>query len=384
MDEQISQKFYYPEVTKNEILMKVFDFDNFLDHTRLGTLLAQSSGSGLDFAKISFLLTRLIKEYEVNTNRNSSKLLRKFDTPLFDVCFDLSFIPVFKNRFNSFNVTDINQYNFYKTNIYNIVYHKYLDFSDLNSIAGQIINLPDKQFEFGKQLVGFNQEFDVKAFKHDLADDIFSTMYSVFFFKMIRKNFTSCEDFKCKRLFLLAKYVFGYFLFMSIFLIIFGDPEVLKAFKTTNNLTMEKTDYLKHTIIVIMDDILSLLQEENMLDSTGKGDKTSLALYYEQAKKLSDKNVIFSRVLNKKKNTALIMQNNLNNFTNNEVLTLRARNRAKIVFWTLAIISVFTISSCCTFIWLKIYRPVHMISSAGLFGIAIYALVSAILSARQN
>jgi ABC-type sugar transport system permease subunit len=133
-------------------------------------------------------------------------------------------------------------------------------------------------------------------------------------------------------------------------------------------------------MVYVMDGILTLLQNENILDVDGSGSVSSITTYYNQIKDMSNKNVTGSNTLNETKDVALLMQNNLTNYSNNEVVTYDELRRTKVYLIVTIVIMLFIIGIIIGLILMKSYKFVYIVSGIVLLAIAINATIAILRS----
>ena len=213
----------------------------------------------------------------------------------------------------------------------------------MSTLNQQLLNLPDDLFTFGAGLSSFTSSFDVNAFRTQFVSTLMTYMYTVFYFRHILDRVVNCPDFKCKRVYLLAKYVFVYYTFMSLFLIIFSSASTVSQYSTDTKLQNSDLDLIKYNLVLLLDGILSLLQNENLLDVEGSDNVSTITGYYNQIKQLSDMNVSKSFHLQDKKQFAEVMKNNLGNYTNVELESKKRYDKGKRTFVATVIVMLIVI-----------------------------------------
>lgn len=383
------QKFYYPGISDNTDLTNVFDFDNFMDHVKLSTVLS-GGGSGVSNIIMNNFIQTVLSVYNSTAQQNTNTFIDQyFQNALSDFIIRNNIATVMaQTTGGNFNINDAGQYKFLSDQIYAIIGSSSIDWSDLTTIQSQMLGLPSSMFAWGSSLTTFAQTFDVNAFQGQVVQLLMANMYIAFYFRHITDRVRNCEDFKCKRAYLLAKYVFVYYTFMSIFLSIFSSSSTVNQFKIDTGLDTNSVETLKYQIVLVMDGVLSQLQNENVLDSPGL-EFNSLSFqgigppavsdiqgYYEYLKTLSDQNVLKSNYLNEKKKTATIMQNNLGNYTNQEVLSHKQYVDTKRGFIASVIVMFLVILYIVGLVVFRSYTVLYASSAVILLGLAINGLVA--------
>ena len=382
-------KYYYPGVVDNRDLTNVFDFDNFVDHTQLGNVFAV--GNRISNTSLNNFIYYMITVYNTTSKQNTLAFIENdFQNALSDYIIVNNIAPALANTETGvFNVSNQTNYNTFVTqNVYAIIKSSSLDWSDLSTIQSQLLALPNDNFSFIKSLAG-TQTVDTVAFQQQFAQILTNNLYPAFYYRHITDRIKNCDDFKCKRAYLLARYVFVYYTFMSMFLMIFGSPTTVDKFRTDTNSTNDQLETLKYQIILLMDGILGVLQDENILDAPNmepskihefigiKSKKVSdIQGYYEYLRHLSEDNVLKSHYLNEQKKTATIMQNNLSNFTEEEMLSYKRYVDVRRSFIILVVIMFLVISYLITLLTLGRYNILFLTSSIVLLGLAITTMVA--------
>lgn len=386
----IISKLNYPGISDNKDVTDIFDYDNFLDHTQLNNLVTSGTGV-IDSRKSKAFLDALLDGYGsniklfldsdvlVSSYSTDQKLLQSakcFMNIVFNSCFQLSFINTLKKYtcFSNINVTQ----NLTLGNALIVIFQAQVDWSDMSTIKTQLINLDDRYFTWGSGTAPLGSVFDVKSFKTEIVDNIMTSFYPMIYYFHILSQSKNCNDFMCKRVYVLMKYVFIYYTFMTLFIAIFGNADRVAQFQ--NDLNVNNTDLsnMKYKIVYVMDAILSLLQDENSLDVSSKNGISSTAQYYNQIKTLSQGNVQGSYWLNDKKNNALLMQNNLTNFTNHEVLSYNKYIKTRNSFIIVSVIMLIVLIIVAGLIMSQSYSLVYIVSGVVMLGLAIYGLVSVV------
>lgn len=383
-------RFFNSSGSEKKSLSDVFDFDNFADHVKLTTHIA--SGNGLDSVKVNDLITSLVKGYN-----NQSKLKQYVDTDFIITFIDqyiiyevASAITVQNQKFSYTNASHSKDLRTLIYSIFNIIKNgsnvvdtnvlfksNVLSFADIGTIQQQLHQLSTDTFKsFHKKYRNTGETEEV--FRQKLENIFMDKLYIVFYFAHIYDRSMFCNDFKCKRSFVLAKYVFVYHVFMTIFLIIFSSADSVQVFKTATKKDNNDLQSLKTRMVSIMDSILTLLQEENILDTPGLDNTSTIGKYYDKIKDLSDKNVLKSNFLNEKKKTALMMQNNLGNFSNYEALAHRELYYTKVGFFSTIVVMLIVLLILLVLVYGQQYLMLIVVSGVVMLGLAIYGLLSAI------
>jgi hypothetical protein len=134
----------------------------------------------------------------------------------------------------------------------------------------------------------------------------------------------------------------------------------------------------------VMYGVLLALEQENVLDLPGAQNVSTLAQYYQKLKHTSKNNVENSFLLNQKKNSAVIMQNNLGNYTNHEAIAYKELVKTKSAVVFVIILMIVIIFTLIALISSKNFMAVYLLSGLTLLALAIYALVGAIKSNRSS
>ena len=373
----IISKLYYPGIYDNTDITNIFDFDNFLDHTKFMNILSVDSSKGLDINLASKLLEYLTSvPSDVNGTRDF--IDKRFGNLIYDYTFWEVFSKEFGNHVGSlYNSQNKGHGQALYTNVMGI-FNSAVDYSDLATLSSQFMSLPDKYFTFGSNFTPYGDKFDINAFKSDFIELLVKYFYPYHYFIHIQERVKNCDDFKCKRAYLLAKYVFVYYLYMSIFVFLFGTGNAVRDVATTLKKDNASLEVIKYQIVLAMDQILSILQEENLLDGPDGNKVSSLAGFYKEIKALSDSNVRESNFLNEKKNVALIMQNNLSNYTNYEVLAHQELWSLKRSFIIIAVVMLVIIATLIALVISGSYSYAYILSGIVLLGLGINGLVAAI------
>ena len=338
-------KFYYPGISDNKDLTNVFDFDDFVNYTQLNAVM----GSNI---AIQQFLSYLLDIYNTKSVQNTRDFIEnQFQTALYDYIIRNVIAPaVASTNGSTFSATNASQVQYLSDQIYAIIESPTIDWSDLSTIQSQLLAMPSASFNFGSQLTGYANTFDVNAFQSTFVALLMSSLYVAFYFRHITDRIYNCDDFKCKRAFVLAAHVFVYYTFMSVFLVIFGSANSIDSFKNDTGLDNEQLEAFKYQIVLVMDGVLNLLQDENVLDApdmeiqgVGLANVSTIQGYYDYLKGLSDGNVLKSNSLSFAKQTAQIMQNNLGNYTNEEILKHNQYRRARRSFIVTVVVCVFVL-----------------------------------------
>jgi hypothetical protein len=385
----IISKFNYSGISDNKDITDIFDFDAFLAHTKINTVVSNGS-TGTDNKKINTFITKLITGYYASDIKNfldNDTLRSPYDTDvgnisksylnvLFSACYDLSFIPYIKS-ISGFTTVDIPLNMSLTTALINI-FNSSIDWSDLDTVESQMKNLDNGFFMFGT--ITGNIKFNAGDFKNQVVPKIMEFFYPMIYYLHILKLTKNATDFKYKRAYILIKYVFVYYTFMTLFLLVFADQNKVAYFKSDLNMSNADLMSIKYKMVYVMDGILTLLQNENILDVDGSGSVSSITTYYNQIKDMSNKNVTGSNTLNETKDVALLMQNNLTNYSNNEVVTYDELRRTKVYLIVTIVIMLFIIGIIIGLILMKSYKFVYIVSGIVLLAIAINATIAILRS----
>jgi hypothetical protein len=365
-------------VTDNSELNNVFDFNNFLDNTRMGKLV------NVDNIALKNFVVFLLDVFSTSALQNTKEFVStKYGNALIDYTFTKLVAPSLASQSSNFSASNNVQVQYVKNQVNLILNSSMIDWSDMNTIQQQLVNLPSSLFAFGSNFTPFGQTFDVNAFKTSLVNIIMENMYPAFYYRHIVYKVSNCDNLKCKRSYLLAQYVFVYYSFMSIFLAIFSSSATVQKFNVDTGLDMTTLGNMKIQIVLVLDGILSLLQDENLLDSTGNGQVSSITQYYNSIKTLSDNNVLKSTYLSDEKRKVHIMHNNLSNHTNSELVSYNDYIKAKrSLLWTIfvmVLVILFLIGLLLKRSFLILYASCALV----LLGLAINGLVAVILQSKQ-
>lgn len=376
---------YFKDIEENEYVQKIFDFDNFMDNTNFSFVLGTTNGYVP--ARVWTLLSRLLDSYERSKKNARNFLDQQVALTLFNYILEQSFAPEWEQSVgrNLFNATSPQQVAALSTNIM-AIFNANVDFSNLDTLGSQFKNLNDQVFRFGRAFAGFGNTWDVGAFKVRFVDMLVRHFYPYLYYIHIQRAQTFCRDFKCKRVYNLAKFVFVYYLAASIYLLIYSKIDRTQTYMRALNVNTQMLDSRKIELVSLKDDFLTILDEENSLDkktSSGGNTRSTIAKYYDSIKTVSDMNVKGSNFLNEKKATTEIMQTNLSSYSLYEARSYKEMKDAKTIFWVLFvlfIIIIITISYC---IINKRYTLMYPVSGLTLLAIAVYGLVSAVRSNKS-
>jgi hypothetical protein len=382
----IISKLNYPSITGNPDITNIFDFDNFLAQTRLNGILY--TASVLDYTKVEIFISNMTKNYQANAQSflNNDKLVyvdptdstlgeSSFLKTLFNTCYTTAFIPFLKT--NASNIDPSNNNANKKTIAEEIIkiFEAPIDWSNMQTLGDQLKNLNDMYFSFGG--CSSDKAFNVGVFKQRIVPGIISSFYPMIYYLHIIKQAKGCNDFKCRRAYILMKYVFVYYTLMTLFLKVFGSAENVELFKSVNTkYNNEKLTAMKYQLVLTMDGVLDVLTHENVLDLPDSNNFSSMTEYYNKLKELSDGNIHQSSELNGRKDTAVIMQNNLLNYTNNEVVTYTSYQRTKIAFIIIVVVLLLDLAFLLLLIFNRQYDLVFVIGGVSLLAIIIYGMVA--------
>lgn len=356
----VISNLYYSGIANSKDITDVFDFENFLDHTKINGILT-------NFKEIDNFLKSMLDTFDT-TNQNIVTFVNEaYIAKLRDTCYYNSFVKIIASTPSNFSTTDAAQVAFLKTKVEEIL-NTSIDWSDLDTIRTQLVNLPDAAYQWGASFKAFAQAFDMAKFKEQIVSALMTSHYPYIYYKHIMEKSATCADFKCKRAYILCKYVFVYYTFMTLFLAIFSNAETVVAFKSANAYADNDTlSNLKYRMVLVMDKVLAVLQEENLLDNSGATGVSNIMQYYETLKTLSDNNVVSSNTLNERRKIAGLMQNNLSNYNHNEATAAATYARTRVIFWvTVGIMSL---------VMLYLYSLTAMQNWAMLFFTATFVMI---------
>lgn len=374
------------DLQNNQSLMNVFDSNNFWLHTKLNYVLG-TDPTRFDEKRLYTFVTKLNSAFGNANSSVKAFIDTHFKEALFDFCVRNSMAPSFGfqngSSFDSNNVNHVNQLKNYTTSI--LFSTKYtIDFSVLETVETQLNNLPSELFKFGASLQKFDVAFDVEEFKRQFITYLMTHLYPVMYFTHVQTQKNACNNFTCKRAFNLATYVFVYFTYMTIFNSIYESSSSIQRFKDANTLDNTAISGLKDLMVLLMDGILGLIEDENILDVSGTGSiKSTLSQYYNKAKKLSSSNVATSNLVNEKRDTALVMQNNLTNYTDNEALTYAELRRTRVSFYVTLVVLFSVITFLIGLVWSRQFMFLYVASVVTLLAMSLKGLISAIRQIKK-
>jgi hypothetical protein len=368
----ITARFNYTGVADSKDIADIFDYAAFLDHTKIISVIGDTTGN-LDNTKVNTFINNLIagcgNDYDkfvnndtftyLTTSNSSNQDGQSFLNVLFNTCYQLSFIPYIKAQ-SGYNTIDTALNISLTTALMNIFKASDLDWSDLSTVSIQMLALDKSYFMFGG--ITRDPNFNPDDYKKKVVPEIVKDFYPMIYYLHILKQKSYCTDFKCQRAYVLVKYVFIYYTFMILFESVFANSAALSYFASTLGQTVTQLDTMKTRMVLIMDHILFLLENENQLDVGTAAQVSSVTDYYNKIKTISDSNTKGSNTLNETKNTAVLMQNNLANYSNNEVVTYNRYVRERREFILTVIVMFFIISGIITAILMKLYTPVYVIT----------------------
>jgi hypothetical protein len=364
---------YYPGIGDNKDITDVFDFDNFANHVQLARI---TKGTNMN---VKSLIQALTGGFTARANSSATTYMDVFGSILFQQSFTNSFYPTIAAQNPALlKASDVGQAQYMQIKIENIITSKKVDLSDMSKLQAQMLSLPDSLFTFGQQFVAFGQTFDAATFKKSVVSMIMDSFYTYLYYAHIVSKIKSCQDFKCKRAYLLTSYVYVYYTLMTLFLHVFADAATVQQFSKDTQMDNAALEKMKYDIIVVMDSILSRLQDENLLDVPGMQNISTMASYYGKLQKLSTDNVNKSKQLNNQKNTALLMQNNLGNYTNNEVQAFEDLRMTKIYLIVLSVVMVSIFVSLLGLAVTRNFMTLNIVAGIVLLGLAINGLTSVV------
>ena len=346
----------------DSVLRATFSFEDFLKHTGLNTVLigfnsstTANAMSQFDYRAVQLAIRTIGDKFEGDPNIDT--FLPTVPDLLFDICFDGYFLPYmsseFRQSFNNLNVshtTDIKKRLAVLVEAANeTVIFKNSTPTDLKPDVGPITALPSGTFfTFGQSLYNLTAEFNADSFKSKISPIILKAFLPVFFYRYLHNKLTSCgaNQEACKRNFALGRLVFVYFMAMSLFLIVFSDPERIKKYKSVTNDNDAVLKERKERLLRIMDAVLIKLGDKALMVPSEGGEQrpADVAQFYDSVKKLSLNNVKESNDLSHLKDDIQTMQNNLSNY--NQMESLNARNvfYMKLMFYGAAVFAVIVVS----------------------------------------
>lgn len=379
---------YFSDIEKNNALQSVFKFETFMDNTRFSNIL---SVNGTDYTptRVWTLLGSLNAAYIEKQNARVF-VDQQFSEVVFKFILDNSFAPAWQRSRsqNLFNASSTTQVDAIGRNI-KAIFNSSVDYSDLETLKSQFTNLNDDLFRFGRAFAGFGNSFDVGAFKVEFVDMLVDHFYAYLYFTHIQKAQSFCKDFKCKRVYNLAKYVYVYYLCASIYLLVYSTVSRVDTYSKdqTLQLTTQAMDNSKYELILLQDGLLKVLEEENAFEKktqTNKDSKSTIAEYYDKISTLSDLNVARSTYINEKKKNTNIMQNNLGNYSNIEARNFIEMKKEKTIFWVLFALICVIIVLLVVFIFQQRFIYLYSLSGLTLLALAIYGLVGAVRMNRSR
>lgn len=348
-------RFFNSQGSENKSLSDVFDFDNFADHVKLTTHI--SGSQGVDYNKVDGFIYPLLNAYNYQPDLNRY-VTYDFIITLLDEAIKSEVSDAITSHNQSFSYQNASHAKNLRDLVYsifnitkngsnvldtaNVFRSKVLSFANMDTIKVQLEQMSSASINsFYSNFKNYGETED--DFKKNIATILMDKLYVVFYFAHIHDRIMFCKNFKCKRSFILAKYVFVYHVLMSVFLIIFSSGDSVQSYKTVTQKDNASLQQLKYRLVAAMDSILSLIQEENILDSPGMDNTSTISKYYDRIKDLSDRNVLKSNHLNERKRTALVMQNNLANYTNYEALAYRELYSARMKFVTIVVSMIIVV-----------------------------------------
>lgn len=366
-------KFYLTGISDNKDITNVFDFDNFYTVMKFDQILQSKN------TLLNALVVALRDGFHIQATSSMATFMDVFPGVLFQQSFNNTFLPAIAAQNPvMFNANKPTQVAALQNSLVLLVTNSAVDFSSMSSIQPSLMNLPDKAFAFGQSFVGIGDTFDVSAFKTNITQVIMDSFYTYFYYIHVQKEINACGDFKCKRAYLLAQYVFVYYTLMSLFLRIFSNANTVQQFATDTTSSNADLEALKYELVLMMDGVLARLQDENLMDVPGAQNISTLNKYYNKLKAMSAKNVQTSSDLNDEKTKAKVMQNNLGNFTSTELLAMEDLNKMKLVFLISVVAVGLVIAMLVYFLLSGNYMALNVTAAVVLLSIAIYGLVGAI------
>jgi len=379
----ISTKMYFLDPNNTAYIQSIFDHENFMSHARFDRALGSSSG--YNPPKVLSLLRRINAAYDAANQDITQFIDNRFALALFNFILEETFAPhleATRGR-HLFNASNRNQLAAISDRIM-AIFNSSIDYSKLDTLETQFVNLDDVLYRFGHQLSTLGTSFHLTTFKSEFSKQLFETFYPYLYFRHIQQAKQFCDDFKCKRVYILAKYVFVYYLCMAIYLLIFSCAENISTYMSATNSTQSMMEAFKGKFEDVMYGVLLALEQENVLDLPGAQNVSTLAQYYQKLKHTSKNNVENSFLLNQKKNSAVIMQNNLGNYTNHEAIAYKELVKTKSAVVFVIILMIVIIFTLIALISSKNFMAVYLLSGLTLLALAIYALVGAIKSNRSS
>ncbi len=378
---------YYYDISKQPSLKNLFDLPNFLDHVRLKPFLSKTTSAEWDMVKVKRFVEVCISSYVIDTNINEYvKDPNRFSKVLIDICFEVSLLPVIAGQYGQeYNRADSANSLFLKNQVLSLLdYGKNkIDLTDLTTFKDQMLTLPNEMFSFGQRMYPLYQSFDVVVFKTWMIERLFEHFYPVLYFTSVLVNREQCNDFKCRRIYVLAAYMFVYNTIASLFLIIYSSANSIEVFKQQTSVDNVYLETIKFGLVNIMDAILRQLDNENVLDSLDANGKSTLSSYYNQVRTLASNNVMNSNKLNETKNIAQIMQSNLGNYNYNEATNYQETQTTKIIFYVVVAVLVSVIIGLIVLLYLNKFMYVNIICAVVLLGISVYSLASVIMQLQN-
>jgi hypothetical protein len=378
---------YFPDIEQNTVLQNVFNLETFMDNTNFSMVL---STNGVDYSpsRVWSLLGSITTTYM--TKENTRVFVdEQFAEIIFRFILEKSFAPAWQRERSQhlFNAESPTQVNAMGANIKAIL-NSNVDYSYLETIESQLTHLNDELFRFGRAFAGYGNTFDVGAFKVEFVNRLVNHFYPYLYFIHILKAQSFCKEFKCKRVYNLAKYVFVYYLCASMFLLIYSTTSRVDTYMKDQSLslTTQAMESRKEQLIRLQDGLLKVLAEENSFDdktSVDQNAKSTIAGYYDKISMLSNLNMAGTNYINEKKKNATIMQNNLGNYSNIEARNFIEMKRAKTIFWVLFAIICAIISLLILFIFQNKFTYLYTLSGVTLLALAMYGLISVIRSNRS-
>jgi hypothetical protein len=357
-----------PNIVKTD-LENVLDYNTFLNTVRLSDVLT-SNAVMMYFAKY------LLQVFDVTSQQNVSTFVNSdFQNGLAD--FIIQVHVAARLTVSSQQKLNVSQISYLTSHVYAIL-NGPIDWSDMSSIKDQLLRLPASLFSFGSNFSTYGTVFNLANFQERFVDILMDTMYPSLYFKHITDRATNCQDFKCKRIYLLTKYLFVYYTFMNVFLSIFSSATTVQTCKNDTGMTSEDLETLKYQLVVVMDGVLSLMQNENMLDVPGANQVSSISQYYTQIKNMSNGNILKSNYLNEKKETAEVLRNNLTNYTKNEILSYERFRKERREFIATLLVMFVVVSFLVGLLVTKSYKAMFASSAIVLLGLAINGLAAVI------
>jgi hypothetical protein len=321
----------YPQAQSDIVLKHAFDFEKFVNNTGLHNIFLGYGASTNTFPSPSYnlqIIQTFLSEFMDVPFNNYDKIADTF----LDLCFTENFFFYMTQKFPAkINTADVSQMIQMEERTKELVRNVPLDsiFDSEGRVNFKTVQQMDsKYFKFGE---AYYSGFNVETFKETISEQLGTSFRPYFFFSALKKKYNSCGvDSQCNHIYMLGLTVFSYYLFMTLFLVVFGTEQYTIDYINATQENDVNIKDLKTRIVQRMDDLLAILYQP---PDVTEGKSTDLNQFYNTIKTLSLKNVKTSNNVVENKKLIDNLQNNLRNYSNLETQNLNDMNAARIAVW---------------------------------------------------